>query len=549
MPTINIKKADLERLTNMPLEDEFIEEKFPMMGVEVEEIFEEDGEKVIQFSINPNRPDYLSVEGLARGFRGIIGIEIGLKRYDIERSDVKLYVEDVKTRPFIAMAMIKGIIIDDYVLESIINLQEKLHWVMGRDRKKVAIGIHDADKVKPPFYYKEVRGDEIKFVPLNSEEEMTPREILEKHEKGIKYAHLIKNDKFPIILDSEGNVLSMPPIINGELTRVTTETRNLIVDVTGTDKYAVEKTLNIIITALAERKYGKIHSVEVIKNENEKTLYPNLKEDILETTPDHINKVLGTNLTPGAIINYLRRCRLDAQFLDNKIKVYVPAYRVDMFGEVDIAEEVAIAYGYNRFSGDYPVIGTIGELNKLEKKCDFIREIMIGFGFYEVINLMLSNDNVLFKKMRLEDNNYIEVLKPASIEHRIVRKSILPLLMETLRLNKHKELPQKIFEIGDCVIIDKNVETRSRVVKKIAGVIIDNETNFNEIKSYVEGLLREIKIDYELDNFEHPSFIKGRCAKIIKDGKIIGYFGEIHPEVIINFELEFPVVGFEVEIE
>jgi len=118
-----------------------------------------------------------------------------------------------------------------------------------------------------------------------------------------------------------------------------------------------------------------------------------------------------------------------------------------------------------------------------------------------------------------------------------------------LRINKHKELPQKIFEIGDCVVIDENVETKSRVVKKIAGVIVDNETNFNEIKSYVEGLLRELKIEYELDNFEHPSFIKGRCAKIIKDGKIVGYFGEIHPEVITNFELEFPVVGFELEIE
>ena len=157
MPTINVKKADLERLVNMPLEDEFIEEKFPMMGVEVEEIFEEEGEKIIQFSINPNRPDYLSAEGLARGFRGIIGIEIGLKKYDIEHSDVKLYVDNVETRPYIAMAMVKGVVVDDYVLESIINLQEKLHWVMGRDRKKVAIGIHDVDKVKPPFYYKEVK--------------------------------------------------------------------------------------------------------------------------------------------------------------------------------------------------------------------------------------------------------------------------------------------------------------------------------------------------------------------------------------------------------
>ncbi len=186
MPTINVNKADLERLVNMSLSDRLIEDKFPMMGVEVEDIFEEEGNKIVQFSINPNRPDYLSVEGLARGFRGFMGIDTGLPRYDVYDSDVEIFVEENKTRPYIAFAIVKNVLIDDAVLESIINLQEKLHWAIGRDRKKLAIGIHDFDKVEAPFYYKEIKGDELKFVPLGYEEEMTPEEILEKHEKGIK---------------------------------------------------------------------------------------------------------------------------------------------------------------------------------------------------------------------------------------------------------------------------------------------------------------------------------------------------------------------------
>ncbi|AEF96129.1 phenylalanine--tRNA ligase subunit beta [Methanotorris igneus] len=547
MPTINVRKSDLERLVNMDLSDAFIEEKFPMMGVEVEEVFEENGEKFIQFSINPNRPDYLSAEGLARGFRGFIGIETGLKRYDVYESDIKVYVEDVKTRPYIAFALVKNVQIDDVVLESIINLQEKLHWTIGRDRKKVAIGIHDANKVEAPFYYKEVDGDEIKFIPLNSEEEMTPREILEKHEKGIKYAHLIK-DKFPIILDKNGNVLSMPPIINGILTKVTTETRNLLIDVTGTDKNAVENTLNIIVTALADRG-GTIFKAEVIYAD-EKITYPNLEPKVKETTPDFINKTLGLNLNVGEIISCLRKGRMDAVYENGKLKVFIPAYRVDILHEVDFAEEVAINYGYDKFAGEYPIIGTIGEVDKLEKKCDFIREVMIGLGFYEVVNLTLSNQKILFENMRLDvdEKDYIEVLKPASVEHRVVRTSILPLLLETLRINKHKELPQRIFEIGDCVVIDENFETKGRNIKKIAGAVIHPTANFNEIKSYVEALLRELKIDYELENHSHPSFIEGRCAKIINNEKEIGYFGEIHPEVILNFDLEHPVVGFEIEI-
>ncbi len=529
----------------MPLDDEYIEEKFPMMGVEVENIYEEEGEKIIQFSVNPNRPDYLSAEGLARGFRGFIGIDLGLSKYEIEETDIKLYVEDVKTRPYIAMALVKGVIVDEYVLESIINLQEKLHWVLGRDRKKVAIGIHDFDKVKPPFYYKEV--DDVKFIPLGENKEMSAKEILEKHEKGIKYRHLIK-DKFPLIVDKNNNVLSLPPIINGELTRVTTETRNLLIDVTGTDKFLVEKALNIIVTALGERKYAKIHSVEVIYP-NYKEKYPNLKEDTIDVSYNNINKILGTNLLPGTILNYLRRAKMDGTFLGEKIRVYIPAYRVDIFGEIDIAEEVAISYGYDKFKGEYPNVLTIGELDNFEKKLDKIRDLMVGFGFYEVINLMLSNDNILYNKMKIEDKEYIEVLKPASMEHRILRKSLLPLLMETLRINQHKEYPIKIFEIGDCIEIDLSKENKAKEIKKICAVILDNEANFNDIKAYTEGLLRELKVKYKIESYNHPSFIKGRCGKILdENNNFIGYFGEIHPEVITNFELEFPVVAFELNL-
>ncbi|WP_423792339.1 phenylalanine--tRNA ligase subunit beta [Methanocaldococcus indicus] len=546
MPTVNIKKYDLERLVNMPLSDKYIEEKFPLMGVEVEDIYEEDGEKIIQFSINPNRPDYLSIEGLARGFRGFIGVDLGLTKYDVEKSDIKLYVEDVKTRPYIAMALIKGIIIDEYVLESIINLQEKLHWVLGRDRKKVAIGVHDFDKVQPPFYYKEV--EDIRFVPLGFDEELSAREILEKHEKGIKYRHLIK-DKFPVIVDKEGKVLSLPPIINGELTRVTEKTRNILIDVTGTDKYAVEKTLNILVTALSERKYAKIHSVEVIYKENKKEVYPKLDYDSLDVDYKNINKILGLNLQPGIIINYLRRAKMDADFLGDKLRVYIPPYRVDIFEERDIAEEVAISYGYDKFKGEYPPIATIGELDKFEKKLDNIRDIMVGFGFYEVINLMLSNDKILFKNMNIEDNNYIEVLKPASIEHRILRKSLLPQILETLKINQHKAFPLKIFEIGDCVEIDLEQENRVREIKKICAAILDNEASVNDIKAICEGLLRELKLNYEIERYEHPSFIKGRCGKVVVDDKVIGFFGEIHPEVITNFEIEFPVAVFELDLD
>ncbi len=560
MPTINVNKRDLENLVNMYLSDKTIEDKFPMMGVEVEEIFEETKngkkEKIIQFSINPNRPDYLSVEGLARGFRGFMGIDKGMPKYEVQESNVEVFVEDVKLRPYCAFAIVKNVIVDDLVLESIINLQEKLHWTIGRDRKKIAIGIHDFDKVYPPFYYKEIKGNELKFEPLGYDVEMTPEEILQKHEKGIKYAHLIADDSYPIILDKDGNVLSMPPIINGNLTKVTTETRNLLIDITGTDKNAVENTLNILVSAFADRG-GTIYSVKLNK-QNDVKLYPDLTPKVEEVSPEYINKRLGLNLNLGEITTALRKARMDAEYNyeKNNIIVKIPAYRVDILHKVDFTEEVAIHYGYDKFTGKFPNVATIGEKHPLEKKFDFIRDVMVGYGFFEVMNLTLSNQDVLFKKMKIDvdDNEYVEVLKPASIEHRVVRQSILPLLLETLHINKHNELPQKIFEVGDCVVLDENDEspyTKCKNVGKVAFAIIHPNANFNELKSYAEGLLREMDINYKLKNYIHPSFIEGRCARVINADteKTIGYFGEFHPEVILNFDLEHPVVGFEMEIE
>lgn len=560
MPTVNVYKKDLENLTNMCLTDRIILEKFPMMGVEVEDIWEEDTdgkkEKIIQFSVNPNRPDYLSAEGLARGFRGFLNIDKGLPKINIYESDVIVYVENPKIRPYCAFAVVKNINIDDYVLDSIINLQEKLHWTLGRDRKKIAIGIHDLDKVNPPFYYKDISDKDIKFIPLNSNESMSPKEILEKHEKGIKYSHLIpEGDSYPIIVDKNNNVLSMPPIINGELTKVTTETKNLFIDITGTDENLVNYALNIIIYALNDRR-GTIHKVKVIRDGKE-YLNPDLKIENYEVNVENINKRLGLNLNVGEMIECLRRGRMDCDYNYDKkcIVAKVPPYRTDILNEVDFAEEVAINYGYDRFLGNLPEVFTVGERHKIEKKLNAIRNIMIGFNFYEVMNLTLSNEEILFKKMNIDFNekDYVEVLKPASIEHRVVRPTLLPLLLETFRINKHNELPQRIFEVGDCVIIDEKDDdtyTKCKNIEKLSFAIIHPTANFNEVKSYAEGLLRELNIEYTLENYDHPSFIRGRCAKIVnnKNNEVIGYFGEIHPEVILNFELEHPVVGFEMKI-
>jgi phenylalanyl-tRNA synthetase beta chain len=286
MVVIEIDKNDLLKLIGKKLPDEEIEEVLFLLKVESKI----NGNK-IECEMNPDRPDMFSVEGISREMKGFLGIETGIKKYDISDSNVILKKEKTDVRPFISCAIIKDVKLSDELVKSLMQIQEKLHESIGRDRKKVAIGVHDFGKIKPPLVYKDV--DNETFVPLGLTREMDINEILTKHPKGIDYAHLVK-DKYPLIYDKEG-VISFPPIINSERTRVTKETKDLFIDVTGTDEKAVNNALNILVCNIAERS-GKILTVKV---SNKKT--PDLKPVEMSANVEDIDKILGLGLSENEI--------------------------------------------------------------------------------------------------------------------------------------------------------------------------------------------------------------------------------------------------------
>ena len=263
MPTVELDYEDFIRLLSKKYKPEELQESISMFGVDLEKI----DEKSIVMEVFPNRPDILSVEGFTREMRAFLGIETGLKNYEVHDSDVEIKVHKSveNVRPYIGGAIIKDVSLDEKFLISIMNLQEKLHITHGRNRKKVAIGVHDFKKLEPPLYYTTYKGDEISFVPLDSTKKMTLEEILKEHPKGIEYSWILKNSsRYPIILDKSGEVVSFPPIINAEKTRVTLNTRDLLIEVTGTDKKAVLQALNIVVTSIAER-CGKIYAVNIVR--------------------------------------------------------------------------------------------------------------------------------------------------------------------------------------------------------------------------------------------------------------------------------------------
>ena len=541
MPVVTFDYQDFIALLGHKISKEELIEKLPMIGADVDSV---DGD-AISIEFFPNRPDLTSVEGIVRAARAFFGYKTGLTVYPLKSSDVMTTVDlSVKTvRPFIATALVKKVNMTDALIRSLMDVQEKLHLGLGRNRKKVAIGVHNVEPVTPPFTYKAVDPQAISFVPLGKTEPMTLLEILQKHEKGVAYAHLLKEyDRYPLIVDAHHNVLSFPPIINGCLTEVTPFTKDLFIDVTGTDSKAVHYALNIISTALAERG-GEIHTT-TIHDGKTSLVSPNLDPVKKPLSVSYVNATLGTTLNEQQIIDCLAKMGYHVTASKKDVlSVMIPGWRADILHEIDLVEDVAIGYGFDRFATDFVKDLTFGKPLPLHGLCENLRSIMIGLGYNEVATFTISNERSEFTKMGLPQNDCVKIENPIGEDYSCLRVSLLPSMLSILNENRHHPLPQQIFELG--FIVDQNAKNR----RHLAAVKIDAKANFTSCKSLIEAVCRDIGISYEIQDGKHPAFIPGRCASLRKENVEIGVFGELHPRTISAFSLEHPIIAFELSVD
>jgi phenylalanyl-tRNA synthetase beta chain len=548
MPVIKLQQSRFNRFIGRKFTVEEMEKWLPWLGFDIEE----KGLDYVKVEFNPNRVDFCSYAGVARAFKGLMGWETGLPKYEVKEAKVLLRIKKAVSniRPYMLAAIVRNIRLDEEAIAELMEMQEDLHWGIGRNRKKASIGVHNLDVVEAPFTFTAIEPDKSKFVPLESSEEMTLREILEKHTKGIAYKHLIEwSHKYPILIDKEGKVLSMPPIINGELTRVTSKTTNLFLDVTGTDYIAVERSLNVLTTALADMG-GILEKVQV-QYPDRTIISPDLKTQKRKLKIGYANELLGLKLSEAQVVESLRKCRFDAKILKGyAVEAEIPAYRIDILHEVDLVEEVAIGYGYYRLRPSIPETVTIGEQHPTSRIANIVRQIMTGLGFTEVVNFTLTNEVYHHEKMRLKPRNTIRLANPVSAEYTILRENLLPILMKNLMDNKHESYPQRLFEVSDVGHTNLRMETRVERRLHVAGVSSHPAANFTEIKSCIEALLHNLRLtSCVIKPSENPSFLEGRTATVqIRDRKL-GVLGEIHPEVLNNFELENPTSAFELDLE
>ncbi|MBS3150693.1 phenylalanine--tRNA ligase subunit beta [Candidatus Woesearchaeota archaeon] len=532
MPKININRNEFEKsVGKLPLER--LKDRISMLGTDLDEV----NDKEIIVEIFPNRPDMLSAEGFARAFKSFIGKEKGLKEYKTKKSDYKVIVDkSVKgIRDFTACATVKGLKLNDKNITDIIQLQEKLHVGYGRNRRKCAIGIYPMEKIKFPIRYKAMNPGDIKFRPLEYDKELNGNQILTKLSTGRNYAHLLEGKKkYPVFIDADDKILSMPPIINSHETgKITEKTKDVFIEVSGFDFNVLSKCLNILATSLAEIG-GEIYEIEI--NDEKRIISPNLKPESMKIDGGYVNKLLGLKLKEAEVKKYLEMMGYGYK----NGTVVIPCYRADILHQVDLIEDIAIGYGYENFKEEIPNVSTIGQEDLFDKFKNKIKDILIGYGFLECNSYNLISEDIIDKSNFNIGN--IKVRNPVNVEYNVLRNNMLSPLLKILKENKHNEYPQKIFEIGNTFIGEKEDE-------KLGLLICDNAASFTSSKQILDCIISGIGLTYTLNEHENRTFIPGRCGEINVKNKKLGFIGEINPEVNENFEIDAPISGFELNLK
>ncbi len=535
----------------MPRDRDGLNEILAFVKGDVESL---DGDDVTIEVKDSNRPDIWSVEGIARALRTALGTgrtrEIRIAGSSGLRVVVDKRVRPI--RPYISTAIIKGLRPTEEALKGWIILQEKLDQTYGRKRKRASIGFYQADLIESPLSYTVAEPEEVAFAPLGTEKKSSLREILTTHPKGIEYGSIISQfDKWPILVDGGGRVLSLPPIINSnDLGRITAETRNILIEVTGTNPETVHNTLKIIAYTLAERG-GRIYScLETYSyGTPRRVLSPDLSPTVASLQLSYINKLLGTTLSIKEASRYAEKAGYRVRRSSgDTIHLEIPSYRIDIMHPLDMVEDIAIALDINKLKPEWPKIWTVGALSQETNETETVAEIMIGLGFQEVLTYALTSPQVVVDNMQMNPGGLVELLNPKIATHTVLRNWLLPSLLEFLSRNTHVDYPQRIFEIGPCIARERNPSQPIQESREIAGLTIHATAGFTEIRSSLDALMENIGRTFEVRNREHASFLSGRCGAIISANREIGVIGEINPRVTKSWGLNLPAAAFEVEM-
>jgi phenylalanyl-tRNA synthetase beta chain len=514
VPVIEITKYDLERLTRLKFEEliKYLEH----VKCEIEEDL---GERV-KLEVTHDRPDHFSAEGLARTLKGVAEVETGLPPIKLSSSSIVLNTDVIEERPYISMAVVRGVKLDDEAIRQLILLQEKLHETYGRGRRKIAIGYYDVSKIKPPIYYTRV-SQEDEYVPLGFDRPIKVREMYERTEQGQRYSHLINREKPPALVDSSGQIMVIIPVLGSECCKITESTRDVLIDVTGTEPRAVHNALSVLIYAVLERSSGK--EVEIVAGG---TPYVHRYREV-DADPDAVGDLIGMPLSPAAFKRLVEKARLGYE----EGRVLVPPYRFNVFSWVDVAEDVAVMLGFNSLPREAPGIVTGGRRHWVEIFAGEVRKAFLSMGFTEVNNYVLTDRAVE------EICNAVHVANPVSELYNTVRCSIVTQLIAVAASARRRET--KLFEVGDVVKDGKTLKVAAFLISRDGATLTDG-------LSVIKTLCSRLGLSCKTAAAEIPWALPNRSAKI--EGDVGGYIAEVSPDLLVKLGHATPTVVGELHL-
>lgn len=545
MTILTVDRKELEKRVGKITKK--LEEKITEMGTPVEEITEAE----VSVEVFPNRPDLLSLGNFARAVNQFNG-KGKIASFKINKPEEDFVVTIDKSvkevRPHTVCAIIKGMKFDDEKIKEVVDLQEKLHGSLGRKRRKLAIGIYPLDKIKLPIRFEGRKPEEIKFLPLEAEKEMTGKQILRGTSAGREYGKLLdKCDVFPVFVDADDNILSMPPIINSERTgRVSESTKDLFIECSGHNLVYLKKCLNIIVSSFSEMG-GKIYAMDVKDSKDKDFVSPDMSSEDMPFKIEDIEKTLGIKLKEKEVRGYLARMGIGMRNDKGELVAEIPAYRTDILHWIDLTEEVAIAYGYENFDAEIPEISTIAEEDPVDKMKRAVGNVLAGLGMLECSSFHLAaKKNV--KKMHYDFNEFIEV-EASKTERDVLRMDLMTNMLQILSENSDAAYPHKIFEMGRVFALDEESDTGVSENEKLALAMSDERIGFTEMRQVMDYLFKMLDVEYSVEDVEDSNYIIGRCGKIVVDGKDIGRIGELAPRVLRNWKIRMPTVGCEIGLD
>ncbi|KAH1165355.1 phenylalanine--tRNA ligase beta subunit isoform X1 [Mauremys mutica] len=586
MPTVSVKRELLFQALGRRYTDEEVDELCFEFGLELDEITSEkdiiskeqgDGKAegasdIILYKIDvpANRYDLLCLEGLVRGlqvfkerikaprYKRIMPANGGVQRLIITE-------ETAQVRPHVVAAVLRNITFSKDRYDSFIDLQEKLHQNICRKRALVAIGTHDLDTISGPFTYTARPPSEIRFKPLNQSKEYTASEIMDLYRTDSQlkhYLHIIENKPlYPVIYDSNGVVLSMPPIINGDHTKISLNTRNVFVECTATDITKAKIVLDILVTMFSEycEKQFTVEAAEVTYHNGKTCIYPELAYRREKVKPDLINKKIGISETPSSLAKLLTRMCLKSHVTGNgnNIEIEIPPTRADIIHACDIIEDAAIAYGYNNIQMTIPKTYTIANQFPLNKLTELLRQDLAAAGFTEALTFALCSQEDIADKLGVDisSTKAVHIANPKTAEFQVARTSLLPGLLKTIAANRKMPLPLKLFEISDIVVKDSTKDVGARNQRNLCAIYYNKNPGFEVIHGLLDRVMQLLAVPpskesgYLIKAAEDSAFFPGRCAEILAKGQSIGKLGVLHPDVITKFELTMPCSALEINIE